>query len=549
VLSISLLPSKIPGAPTAVVERTDGPPFHLHSRYDPLEEAQFLIRDVALTERTLYVVLGCGLGYHVHELLRRAPASSHVLVIEPDHATLSRRFAKDAATDVGQWIEHPRLHFLAHHDPLIAPIHLADRFAALRMLSVKMVPHVPSTRTAEDYYRTLLTAIPEALPSSIQRQLNLLDRLLENDLLNFWANLRYAWQGHSLASVRGQWLGRPLIIVSAGPSLDRAWADLADAQRHAVILATGTTARALSEKGIRPDAVVSVDPYPNNQVHFEGWDSTGTPLVYYHRILRSVLPDYRGPLWPLTMQDEAPLPLLDRETRLPFRRGGTVAFTALQLAHFLGASPIVFVGQDFAFARGRTHATGAVYSAPFDADNLPPDYTMVPGVSGEPVITSRVFQAFLLHMQEYLLNYARQQPHVRHINTSADGARIEGMEYMSLRDALAGTPSRDEASSAFIDTPATRIAVPPDARRKTVRRWCQELDRVLALSGDLVETFAAFRKTDLYRQAASSYDDVVYVYEARGSRAGGPLGQTLSARFRAHLVGVRDCLRESEHRK
>jgi hypothetical protein len=316
-----------------------------------------------------------------------------------------------------------------------------------------------------------------------------------------------------------------------------------------LIVATGTTARALTENGIQPDAVVSVDPYPNNQAHYDGSDSVGTPLVYYHRILRSVLPGYRGPLWPLTMQDEAPLPLLDRETRLPFRRGGTVAFTALQLAHLLGASPIVFVGQDFAFARGRTHASGSVYSAPFDPEHLPPDYTMVPGVSGEPVITSRVYQAFLLHMQEYLLNYSRQQPHVRHINTSSDGARIEGMEYLSLHDALAGTPSRDDAPSVFSDTPATGVAVPPAVRRKTVRRWCQELDRVLALSGDLVETFAAFRKTDVYRQAASSYDDVVYVYAARGPRAGGASGQTLSARFRAHLVTIRESLGESENRK
>jgi hypothetical protein len=539
VLSISLVPSKISGVPTALVARPDGRRYYLHSRYDPIEEAQFLTRDVALTERTLYVVLGFGLGYHVRELLQRIPPSSHVLVVEPEAAPLSRRVSSDPALDASQWIGHPRLHFLAHHDPRLAPVHLADRFAALRMLSVKMVPHVPSTRTAEEYYRSLLTEIPQALPASIQRQLNLLDRLLENDLTNFWANLPYSWRGRALADVRAQWIGRPLIIVSSGPSLNDALPALAAAQQHALVVATASTAVLLHRAGIVPDAVISVDPYSANQAHFEEWDSARVPLVYYHRLYRSIVPAYRGPLFPFTMQDEAPLPLADGGTRLPFRRGGTVAFSALQLAHLLGASPIVFVGQDFAFAGGQTHSSGAIYSVGFDEQNLPPDYISVPGVSGTPVVTNRVYQAFMLHMQDYLLNYSRLHPHVRHVNTSTVGALVQGMEYLSLDQALAGAPPRDPIERSPF-TRAAPVAIPGPPRRKLVKRWRQELGRVLDVGGDLVETLAAFRKTDLYRQAAAGYDDVVYVYEARGSRSGG--GETLTARFRRHLHDLGDAI-------
>lgn len=538
-LSISLVPTKVSGVPTARITRADGHAFHLHSRYDPIEEARFLVRDVALTERTLYVVLGFGLGYHVRALLERIPASSHVLVLEPETAALSRRVATDAALDASQWIDHPRLHFLAHHDPQLAPVHLADRFTALRMLSVKMVPHVPSTRTAEDYYRSVLSEIPQALPAGIQRQLNVLDRQLENDLTNFWANLCSSWQGRSLADVRAQWIGRPLIIVSAGPSLSDALPMLGAAQAHALIVATASTASLLDRGGVVPDAVISVDPYPANQAHFDGWDTARVPLVYYHRLHRSIAPAYRGPLFPFTMQDEAPLPLADRSTRLPFRRGGTVAFSALQLAHLLGASPIVFVGQDFAFAAGQTHASGARYNIGFDEQNLPPDYVAVPGVAGTPVVTSRVYQAFMLHMQDYLLNYSRQHPHVRHVNTSTIGARIRGMEYLTLDQALDGSARRDpEEGTPF--THAAPISIPAVPRRKLVKRWRQELARVLDRHGDLVETLAAFRKTDLYRQAATNYDDVAYVYEARGSRTG--TGETLISRFRRHLRDIGSAL-------
>ena len=57
---------------------------------------------------------------------------------------------------------------------------------------------------------------------------------------------------------------------------------------------------------------------------------------------------------------------------------------------------------------------------------------------------------------------------------------------------------------------------------------------------------ASFRKTDLYRQAASSYDDVAYVYEARGSRTTGSAGETLITRFRRHLGEVRAILGGSD---
>lgn len=60
----------------------------LHSLYDPMEEARRLAANVELDaagERTVLVVLGLGLGYHVTELARRFPRAV-LVVVESDPA-------------------------------------------------------------------------------------------------------------------------------------------------------------------------------------------------------------------------------------------------------------------------------------------------------------------------------------------------------------------------------------------------------------------------------------------------------------------------------
>jgi hypothetical protein len=89
--SLTIVSSKVRTAPTAIVRVDDGRELLLHSRVDPLEETAFFAAGVTPQERTLYAVLGFGLGYHVRALLERIPESSQVIVLEPADFTLRGR--------------------------------------------------------------------------------------------------------------------------------------------------------------------------------------------------------------------------------------------------------------------------------------------------------------------------------------------------------------------------------------------------------------------------------------------------------------------------
>jgi hypothetical protein len=547
-LSITMVESKTKGIPTAIARRADGREFFLHSRYDPLEESRFLIKDKPLRERTLYVVLGFGLGYHVKELLERIPQSSHVMVIEPDFACLSGRLLQNADKQIKTWMQNSRLHYLSHNDSGVVPIYLADRLARLRLISLEVLTHLPSALTAEGFYKTLLAVIPQIFPAAFQTHLNSLDAMLENDLRNFWANLPYSWNAAPIKSLLGKWAGRMLIIASAGPSLTDALPVLRQAKGGALLLATGTAARVLMTHQVSPDLILSVDPYEPNMAHFKGWDPAGFPLVYYHRINRGILPLCTGPKCFFVMQDEPPLPLSGPGEKSSFWQGGSVAFSALQLAHYLETNPIVFVGQDFAFPGGHTHAAGCINDRVFDARALPKDYFLVPGIDGNPVITSRIFHAYQLFMQDYLLKFARVKPGVRHINTSRTGATIQGMENLPLEQVLVNQESRAQgAPREFIASVLQQgRRVPLGTRRAALNRWTAELDRLVTQSAQLSSferLFARFKSTSVYAQAARSYDDIYYLYETRYQSSKDSMPLVFASRFKEHLQFILEELR------
>jgi hypothetical protein len=550
-LSISVIESKTKGAPTAILRRGDGREFFLHSRFDPLDEARFLVKDVARRERTLYIVLGFGLGYHVKELLQRVPQSSHIIVLEPNSACLSGRILAEGGNQAKAWMLNSRLHFSPHQDPKLAPFSLTDRMAALRLLSLELFTHIPSTITDEQFYRSLLAEIRQNFPPSFHSRMSLLDTMLENHLQNFWANLPHSWNAAPVQNLRGKWSGRPLIIVSAGPSLNVALPILREIKGEALLLATGPTAGILTAHQIQPDLVITFDPFEANLGHFLGWDSAGIPLVYYHVIHRGILQMYRGPRFCFVMQDDAPLPLSTTSEKPDFWQGGSVAFSALQLAHHLDANPIIFVGQDFAFAGGHTHAGGCFVDQTFDIRALPADYIFVPGVDGNPVVTSRIYYSYLLYMQNYLFDFARRKPDVKHINTSRIGARIQGMDYLDLEQALNARQAHSQVPAREMISSALRRdqRIPQEARQAALRKWISELEQLLAMSANtdkLDNLFRKFRATSVYAQASKSYDDVHYVHEVRcrGDNIPAHTAAFLT-RFKEHLQFVREELHKA----
>jgi hypothetical protein len=135
------------------------------------------------------------------------------------------------------------------------------------------------------------------------------------------------------------------------------------------LIAADTSLPCLLSRGVRPDAVVSIDCQHYSYYHFMGGlpegvllflDLASPPLV----ASRSPRPYFFSGGLPLTRclsRVWRPLPELDTS-------GGNVTYAAVSLAEKLGARTIELYGADFSYPMGITYARGAYVYPYFEKD-------------------------------------------------------------------------------------------------------------------------------------------------------------------------------------
>ncbi|TVR04253.1 MAG: DUF115 domain-containing protein [Spirochaetaceae bacterium] len=159
-------------------------------------------------------------------------------------------------------------------------------------------------------------------------------------------------------------LNRPVVVVGAGPSLERLLPSLSEQRTSLFLLAVDTAVPVLGSANIRPDAVVAVEAQHANLSDFIGADLSQTHLITdlfsLPSVARQTVSNRRSFFTSLAVESR----LLDRlriagilPPELPPL--GSVGVVAVALAAQLTASPIALAGLDFAYPDGKSHARGA----------------------------------------------------------------------------------------------------------------------------------------------------------------------------------------------
>ncbi len=263
----------------------------------------------------------------------------------------------------------------------------------------------------------------------------------------------------SIDALRQSFRGKPCIIASPGPSLDKN-IHLVPAIRDQVLLMTSSHAlTALSRAGIVPDVCLALDAQ-DLRYHFDDCPVERVTLL----LGATVHPDlfslparqiltfggnngldewiYRG------LGDNALLPA-----------GGSVACTALALAAEWGCDPIMLIGQDLAFSGDKYYSSLSVdgdLKVELSGDGqqfglaglgkglanivekanrgLPPEKIVeAPGYFGGTVKTSGNFDRF----RRWITWFAQANQHgLTFLNCTEGGVYIDGMEHLALATAI-----------------------------------------------------------------------------------------------------------------
>lgn len=400
----------------------------VHSKYDPQREVDtFLQRFDHLTDSKHVFIIGLGLGYHISQLVAQNP-SVKLTIYEPNEAILFN------------YLQHNKL--INNISELFVSLNdikdleqLAKNFTDE---TVTIIWPAYSRLYSEEIQETQqnLVKLLKHTRDSLGVAVSFQHRWIMNSLLNYPKTIKTS----NIISVGYQKIfdDKPVIIVAAGPSLNEELQLLKEIKEEgsAYIFAVGSAINALLCAQITPHAVFSYDPQGINQnviKKIKEENIMDIPLVFGTSVGCETIMHYPGKLVHMvTSADTLASNILSISPKVIIEDSPSIAVMALQVVKKLNMAPIILVGQNLGYVNGTHYAKGIQYEG--FKNNITEEQKKkmitVKDVNGHDMITTDSF----MRMKHGLEITIQKYPYGRVINTTKQGAHIQGTEYLSLAE-------------------------------------------------------------------------------------------------------------------
>ncbi len=250
------------GAQGAMLWR-DGKRMTLASRYRPIEEAERFAEELVVADHPAVLLVGLGAGHHARVLSQRLGPKGVLMIHEPSPALARAVLATHDLSDV---LERSGVYFwcgAVEDSDLTVPL---EPIAPLLIQGVKVMTH-PSARLIDGEGS-------QQFIESFHRVLAYMRTLIATTLVNtavtcrnLTMNLGQYAAGATINALKDAYAGRPVVVVSAGPSLAKNASLLAEpgVRDRVVIIAVQTALRPLLDRGVRPHFVTALDYHEISQ--------------------------------------------------------------------------------------------------------------------------------------------------------------------------------------------------------------------------------------------------------------------------------------------
>jgi len=422
--------------------RRDGTPnvfcedggFYYYDQNDPLLDTRRQLDELQLRNARLALCLGIGLGFQLTcftDLFSQKVDTQAMIVIEKDLELFKLACCYN---DFSELMANQRILFLIGLDQeqLYVPLKntIKDRQWFLLLRTLKPFYHTTALRLAKDYYLSALRIVNQAAAHTVLDFGNCPEDSLIG-IENMLANLSLIIRNPGINQLYDKFRGKPAIIASTGPSLNKNKHLLKGLEEKALLLCPDASLPILLDMGVRPHLVTSLERVIEVASFFENIPSEeleGTYLAACPVIRKESYDLFRGPKVIVYRN-------LDHFKWLGVEKGildikassGNMAF---KVADAMGCDPIILIGQDLAFERdGTTHAAGNIFGEKEELHLV--DLIEVPGNDGLPVPTNPTFFSFL---KGYEVDVAAYKGTC--INATEGGAYILGTKVMPFQEAI-----------------------------------------------------------------------------------------------------------------
>jgi hypothetical protein len=432
-----------------------------HSIKNPEGEAFRLVRDLSITAGSIYIFMGIGLGYHIEAFRRlygkrankativaieRSPEAFSLLLHSRDISFLKgiHLFVGESSEDVKSFFENL--------NPLA--------FKGYRIVKLRGAWSLFS-----DFYSDLESYFRSSLSGRLS---DVLTRYVFETLWmkNIVRNIPMLTGRRSINSLKGALFHKPALVIGAGPSLLAQLDTIKEISRKLYIIAVDTSLQPLLVSGIVPDFVVTLDAqcYSLHDFHYiftRNIEPENMILIADMVAYPGILENWRGRLYfsrtavpvsanglrwyeghPLLQRLEKYYPTMDH-----LECGGSVATTAVELAMYLGADPVIITGLDLSYTDYKTHANSSPqYLTVYQSSNrfLTMQTSMTrmirsrklrsaQGIKEKQVLSDFVFLNYLQWFSE------KKEYTDRLINATRRGVCIDNVRHMNLHNVVHDT--------------------------------------------------------------------------------------------------------------
>ena len=385
---------------------------------DPMSEAYTLAKENFAPEADAYHIWGMGLGYHIYALYQITNGSTDIYVYDNDPIL----FDLARLEKLGPWqavFSSPKVHLIPDTD-------IKEFAASLAKENSKYIIHMPS-----------LQKLPENDPAQIERKkilkklqitINSFADQKDDIYINFYKNKKNA-DGFA-EDLFPEYEGKTVIVIAAGPSLDKninVLKDALDKGTPVKVICVGTVLRKLINYGITPDAFFEMDPAKGTYSQVKGMEELEVPLILNSSAYYEFAQNYRGKKYMACQKD---FELSERLGHRLFNTGGSVTTLAIDFAIQAKAKRLILLGCDMAYTGNKSHASDTDLKHSTKDDKT----VSVKGYYGDTVNTGLLLSLY----REWIENRFRYDDigDIELINSTEGGAYIEGAKHIPLSEAL-----------------------------------------------------------------------------------------------------------------
>lgn len=402
--------------------------YRLNSKYNPLQEAkkwaeQYQIKNLD----TVIVMFGMGNGIFVQELINNMEQENKIIIYEP---SLSIFYHVMKYYNLEKIFEDDRVCIIIEEiNNYDFPHILSSTLSWMNLYSKIECIHPNYDKIFEESYNDFTSTIQNNMFNNMvakNTQGSLGKIILENGI----NNISYLKNSVSIWELKDDFPSDvPVIIVAAGPSLNKNVEQLKKAKGKSIIICVDRAYEIMLEHSIEPDFIALLDPtkslkYCGNKKGFT------IPLLCKLEGSPDILNNHDGKKIIYNCEEyySAIYSMLGKKFE-SITTGGSVATASFAIAAKMGFEKIILVGQDLAYVDNLTHAGNINETKSVESNQI---RLFVEDIEGNKIQTRHDWYNFLTWFESIIL----QLSEVEIIDATEGGAYIRGTQVMKLKDAI-----------------------------------------------------------------------------------------------------------------